>query len=166
MSGNVVSFEDSRAEELILRFITIFMDQGIVNYPTDAERRAALLTSKGLEVGRGDSLNMNCLSDSLLQCLMHHKVIQMPEDEHNETQWRRRLCASVRKHLCNYGDMRLRPRQRDERNAIRRVSEAFHATVVSEHHRHAEPILKYFIQHYGRAGIDISWFSRCGFPKV
>ena len=75
------SSEDSRAEELVLRFITISMDQIVVNDPTDAERRTALLTSKSLEVGRGDAFNMNRLSDSLLQCMLHLKNIQQPEEK-------------------------------------------------------------------------------------
>lgn len=142
--GSVDLSDDSFAEELVRRLVAISMDQAVTNYPSDVERRQELLMLYDLDVKQGDGSGNNCLTDSLLQGLLHHKVILQPENDCRELQWRRRHCDEVRLHLCFHDDVRLRPKQRDERNAIRCVSQEEHNRAYLEHHRHAVAIVTFF----------------------
>ena len=74
--GSIELSDDTYAEELVRRLIAISMDHVVTNYPTDAERRRELLMSCNLEVKHGDGARNNCLTDSLLQCLLFHKIIK------------------------------------------------------------------------------------------
>ena len=140
--GSVELPDDAFAEEIVKRFVSISMDQAVVNYPSDAERKSELFNSPPhLEVQSGDGHLMNCLTDSLLQGLVYHKVINKPDSEGGELQWRRKLCANVRAYLRSHDDVRLRLRQRDERNAILPVSEEAHSRAFLEHHRHSAAIV-------------------------
>ena len=80
-----------------------------------------------LDVKHGDGAGNNCLTNSLLQGLLYHRVIIKPDSEYRALAWRRRLCDEARLHLCNHDDVRLRPKQRDERSAIRCVSSEAHS---------------------------------------
>ena len=142
--GSMDLSDDNFAEELVRRLVAITMDQVVTNYPTDAERRRELLMSSHMDVRHGDGAGNNCLTDSLLQCLVHEQVIIRPESHCRELEWRRRLCDEVRVHLCCHDDVRLRPKQRDERNAIRSVSGEEHNRAYLEQHRHAVSILTFF----------------------
>ena len=62
-------------------------------------------------------------------------------------------------HLCHQVDVRLRPRQRDERSAIRLVSVAEHNRAFLEHHCHAVAIVEYLVSKYADTSMDLS----CGF---
>ena len=97
--------------------------------------------SYDLDVKHGDGSGNNCLTDSLLQGLVHHKVIISLENNGRDWEWRRRLCDEVRVHLCCHDDVRLRPKQRDERSAFRGVSLEEHNRAYLEHHRHAVAIV-------------------------
>ena len=132
------------------------MEYVVVNCLTDEKRKQDLLGSHHMEVRVGDSFGMNCLADSLLQCLVFHNMIETSKEETSEVQWRRRLCASARDHLCRYADEWLRPRQRDEHNAIRCVAQDEHENTFLEHHRHAEALVMYFLDYYGKSGVDRS----------
>ena len=63
--------------DLVIRFSNISMEQVVVNYPTDEERRRAL-QHQGYKVGSGSGQAWNCLSDSLLQLLLHASMIRQP----------------------------------------------------------------------------------------
>ena len=52
--------------------------------------------------------------------------------------------------------MRLRPKQRDERNAIRCVSHEEHNRAYLEHHRHAVAIVFCLVSKYADNNMDIS----------
>ena len=82
--------------------------------------------------------------------------MRFQQKETSEVQWRRRLCASARDHLCRYADEWLRPRQRDEHNAIRCVAQDEHENAFLEHHRHAETLVMYLLDYYGKSGVDRS----------
>ena len=151
--------DDNFAEELVRRLVSITMAQVVTNYPSDAERRRELLMSSHMDVRHGDGAGNNCLTDSLLQGLVHQKVIIRPESNCRELEWRRKLCDEVRVHLCFHDDVRLRPKQRDERNAIRCVSGEEHNRAYLEHHRHAVAILTCLIDNYAERTLDLS----CGF---
>ena len=102
--------------------------------------------SSNLEVKRGDGAGNNCLIDSLLQGLLYHRVIIKPDNVGRELEWRRRLCDEVRIFLCFHEEVAFRPRQRDERNAIRCVSLEEHNRAYLEHHRHAETIVIFWFR--------------------
>lgn len=139
------------------------MDQAVVTYPTDAERTSELLTCPPhLEVRVGDGYLMNCLTDSLLQCLLDYDVLARSGGEGSDLQWRRSVCAHVRSYLRSHDDVRLRPRERDERNAILPVSEEEHSRAFLEHHRHSAAIVDFLLREYGRRNIDTS----CGFEVI
>ena len=88
---------DVAAEEIVKIFVSISMDQAVVTYPTDAERKSELLTCLPyLEVRGGDGYLMNCLTDSLLQCLLDYDVLARSGGEGSHLQWRRSVCAHVR----------------------------------------------------------------------
>ena len=157
--GSMDLSEDSFAEELVRRIVAISMDQAVTNYPSDDERRRELLMSSHLEVKHGDGAGNNCLTDSLLQGLLHHGVIIKPDINCTELEWRRRICDEVRLHLCCHEDVRLRPKQRDERSAIRCVSLEEHNRAYLEHHRHAVGIVQFLVSKYAEKNIDLS----CGF---
>ena len=82
----------------------------MTNYPSDDERKKELLMSSHLEVKHGDGAGNNCLTDSLLQGLLHHGVIIKADINCTELEWRRRICDEVRLHLCCHEDVRLRPK--------------------------------------------------------
>jgi hypothetical protein len=157
--GSMDLSDDCFAEELVRRLVAISMDQAVTNYPSDVERRRELLMSSHLDVIHGDGAGNNCLTDSLLQGLVHQKVIIKPESNCRELEWRRKLCDEVRVHLCFHDDVRLRPKQRDERNAIRCVSPEEHNRAYLEHHRHAVAIVTFLVVNYAERNLDLS----CGF---
>ena len=143
--GSVDLSDDSFAEEFVRRLVAISMDQVVIDFPTDAERRQELLDSCQLDVKHGDGAGNNCLTDSLLKCLLYHGVIITPGSESRPLKWRRKLCDEVRNYLCGHDDVRLRPKQRDECSAIRSVSSESHNSAFLEHHCHAAPVVIYLV---------------------
>ena len=57
--------------------------------------------------------------------------------------WRHEVCELVRKHLCGHEDARLRPRQRNELQAVMNVLEEVHARAYLEHQKHSEAIVRF-----------------------
>lgn len=157
--GSIELDDDSFAEELVKRILVISMDQAVINYPSDEVRKKDLFMSDHLEVRHGEGAGNNCLTDSLLQGLVHNKVIVQSETNCKDWEWRRKVCDEVRRHLCSHDDVRFRPKQRDDRSAIRNVSQDAHNRAYLEHHRHAVPIVTYLISNYGVRNLDLS----CGF---
>ena len=119
-----------------------------------------------MEMRVGDSFGMNCLADSLLQCLSFHNMIDATQEDISDVHWRRRLCAAARELLCQQSDDWLRPRQKDEHNGIRTVAQDEHDKAFLEHQRHAKVIVMYFLDNFGKTkvqqtrGIRLLVFSR------
>ena len=101
-----------------------------------------------LDVLHGEAAGNNCLIDSLLQGLVYHNVIVQKDSSFKDWVWRRKNCAEVREHLCLHDDVRVRPKQRDDRNNIREVLQDAHNRAFLQHHRHAGPIVTYLIDKY------------------
>ena len=133
---------------------------------TDDKRKKELCNSRDMEMRVGDSFGMNCLADSLLQCLSFHNMIDATQEDISDVHWRRRLCAAARELLCQQSDDWLRPRQKDEHNGIRTVAQDEHDKAFLEHQRHAKVIVMYFLDNFGKTkvqqtrGIRLLVFSR------
>ena len=83
-------------------------------FPSDAEYRKSLI-EKRFTIGHTSGHNCNSLIDSLLQLLVHHKVVKGPPSGLPVHLWRSGLCEMTRSHLCNHDNIGLRPRLRDEK---------------------------------------------------
>ena len=71
--------DDVAAEDCMRRFTKISLDNGVVRYQSDHQRRQQL-SADGLRVGEGCVWQSNaCLADSLLQLLCHHEVLTVPQ---------------------------------------------------------------------------------------
>ena len=70
---------------------------------------------QGYNLGKASGLGSNCLIDSLLQLLLHHKVVNgPPSTKISAGRWSRDLCERTRSHLCQHENVVLHPRIRDE----------------------------------------------------
>ena len=115
-SASSSNAENQIAEEFVVRFSRISMDDVDVRFISDQERQRVLLLD-GLHVGKGEAhgASNSCLADYVLQLLLLHDVISTPafESARAEKQWRCDACLAVRAHLCNHEDVELHPRLRD-----------------------------------------------------
>ena len=147
-------------------FFKICLEDVIIIFLTDDKRKKELCNSRDMEMRVGDSFGMNCLADSLLQCLSFHNMIDATQEDISDVHWRRRLCAAAREFLCQQSDDWLRPRQKDEHNGIRTVAQDEHDKAFLEHQRHAKVIVMYFLDNFGKTkvqqtrGIRLLVFSR------
>ena len=71
----------------------------------------------------------------------------------------RKVCDEARRYLCSHNDVSIRPKSRDDRSAIRNVSQDAHNRAYLQHHKHAIPIVKYLIDNYAVKNLNLS----CGF---
>ena len=112
-------------------------------FPSDADRKKDL-EKQDYSVGRSSGQGCNSLTDSLLQLLLHFKVIKGPSADVNIPYWRHEACEAVRHHLCTHADKHLHPRLRNECNEVYDVSDDFHARAHLEHHKRARTIVYFF----------------------
>jgi hypothetical protein len=129
----------------------------VENYPSDEKRRRDLV-SDGYTIGTGSGHRCNCLADSLLQVLLHYKILNGPSAGVNMARWRHEVCELVRKHLSEHEDVSLRPRQRNELNRVMNVSEEEHARAYLEHHKHSEAIVRFVVDLLGLQNVKL---TRC-----
>ena len=93
--------------DFLVRFSSVAMNNMTIEYPSDEERRRRL-KDEGYTVGRGSAQGCNCLADSLLQVLMHHKMVRKPLKTASERLWQHEVCVAARKHLCEHSNPSLR----------------------------------------------------------
>ena len=74
------------------------------DFMTDVERKQQLV-DLGYKIGKGSGHNCNCLIDSLLQLLVHHKVVKGPPSGLPVHLWRSELSEMTRSKLCNHEKM-------------------------------------------------------------
>ena len=104
-----------------------------VHLTTSDEQAIARLRDRGYERRFGKLWGRNnCLADSLLQLLVIHRVIH--DDQADGELWRRDACIANRNHLC--ANPVLHPRDRSGRQD---------AGAYLQHHVHARPTLKFFL---------------------
>ena len=115
------------------------------DFMTDMQRRQQLV-DLGYKIGIGDGHNCNCLIDSMLQLLVHHKVVKGPPSRLPFHLWRSGLCEMTRSRLCKHDNIGLRPRLRDEKYKEIQATEEQHARAFLEHHKHGEVFLKVLIE--------------------
>ena len=142
--------EEIWVDDLLQKFLKISLEDVIINFVTDDKRKKELCNSRDMEMQVGDSFGMNCLADSLLQCLLFHNMIDATQEDISDVHWRRRLCARAREFVCQQSDDWLRPRQKDEHNGIRTVAQDEHDKAFLEHQRHAKVIVMYFLDNFGK----------------
>ena len=142
-------------DDFIVCFTSLCMDLVVFTYPSDKERKRSL-QNQGYTFGVGSGYAFNCLSDSLLQLLISHKIIRESRGNGAQARWRHDACEAVRRHLCEQPDESLRPRERDHANRIRDVSEEDHARAFLEHHKHAAAIVQFLILFAGTDDVHIS----------
>ena len=94
---------------------------------SDVERKQHLVV-QGYKLGKGSGQGCNCLIDSLLQLLLHHKVVKGPPSTSMPVgRWRSELCEMTRSHLCQHENVALRPRLRDATYKELKVTEDQHS---------------------------------------
>ena len=120
---------------------TVVRDVVQEDFMTDIERQQQL-ADLGYKIGKGSGHNCNCLIDSLLQLLVHHKVVKGPPSGFAVHLWRSELCEMTRSNLCRHDNIGLRPRLRDENNKEVHATEEQHARAFLEHHKHGKAILQ------------------------
>ena len=131
--GNVI------AEDCVIRFARISIDNVRITYQSDAERKSELLL-RGLRLGQGERWSSNaCLANSLLQLLLCHHILTVPNltGEFSKRHWRRDACPAARSFLCSHPNELLHPVQRDHTNSIvQGVFAEEHTQSFLEHYRH------------------------------
>ena len=61
-------------DDFVKRFAEVCQAQIVLNFPSDLTRRSNL-ERQGFVIGRASGIGFNCLIDSLLQLLVHYKVV-------------------------------------------------------------------------------------------
>ena len=118
----------------------------VVSFPSDAERRLHLIR-EGVVFGDHDGFDDICLSDCLLQLMLHNKKLKHPPVDIDVSKWKREACGSVRAHLCSHEDERLRPLQRDQNNRVRDVFPEQHNIAYLEHCNHSAAFIQLFLNY-------------------
>jgi hypothetical protein len=104
-------------EDCIKNFAFLCQDAVMVDqYPRDTSRRKELI-EQGYIIGKSSGHGCNCLSDSLLQLLLHEGVLQGLENILALEKWRHELCQEIRKHLNDNVNEAFRPRERNDSQA-------------------------------------------------
>ena len=154
-------------EDFVLVFVSLCQQYVVFeNYPSDATRRK-YLEMGGFTFGSGSGHGCNCLVDSLLHLFLNLKFLNGPSAGVSVAKWRHEICELVRKHLCGHEDVRLRPRQRNDLNAVMSVSDEVHARAYLEHQKHSDAIVRYLVKHLGLQNVNyvrcfrVIVFSRC-----
>ena len=79
---------------------------------------------------------------------------------------RRAACRACRTFLNGHEDPQVRPRQRTATGAVAQVAEAVHRRAFLQHDLHAEPVMRFFLEHYGNGatleprGVLLTVFTR------
>ena len=123
----------------------------VVAFPSDEKSR-----SDGFTFGGLDGVNCNCLTESVLQLLLHNKMIKSPNVDASVTPWKREVSDEARQYLCAHDDERLWPMQRDENNRICDVYRDQHSLVYVKHKIHSEHTIHYLLKHFAGDAVHIS----------
>ena len=129
-------------------------------YPRDTSRCKELI-EQAYMLGKSSGHGCNCLSDSVLQLVLHEGVLQGPENTLALEKWRHELCQAVRKHLNVNVNEAFRPRERNDSQLVFDVVDDVHASAFLQHHRHSEAIIIFYSE-YRMPKI----FSRYDFPDL
>ena len=139
------AFKDVIIEDCIKKFALLCQDAILVDqHPRGASRRKEIF-EQGYTIGNCSGHKCNCVSDSLLQFLLHHGVLKGPDSTLAIEKWRHDMCQQVRRHLNEHVDESLRPRERNDSHAVLDVPEDLHACAFLQHHRHAQDIINYSV---------------------
>ena len=101
----------------MIEITSVSLMQMGLSFPSDAERRLQLMRD-GIVLGDIDGLDYNCLFESVLQLLLHNKMLKSPLADIYVSKWKREACEAARTHLCSHEDERLRPVRRDQHNRV------------------------------------------------
>ena len=105
------------SQRAVIEIASLSLSQMVVSFPFDTER-CLRLTREAVIIGDHVGFDYNCLSDSLLQLMLQHKMLKQPAGNFNMISWRRDVCDAVRVHLFSHDDERLWPVQRDENHHV------------------------------------------------
>ena len=103
--------EDVWVDDLLQQFLATTMVDVVLDCPSDAEMKKLLLKESIWDIREGDSFSRNSLTDSILQGLVFHNLIDTVDSANGEIQWRRELCQGAREYLCAHEDEWFRPKQ-------------------------------------------------------
>ena len=136
--------KDLVIEDCIQNCVLLCYDAVVVDeYPKDTLRCKELF-DQGYIIGNASGHRCNCLSDSLLQLLLHEGVLQGPDNMLALEKWRHELCQQVRKHLTENVNEAFRPRERNSNQLVFDGATDLHAFAFLQPHRHAASIIRFF----------------------
>ena len=143
------------SQHVVFDITSVSLTHMVVSFPSDAERRIQVIR-EGVLFGDSEGFDYDCLSDSLLQLLLHNKMFKHPSVDVNVSTWRREACEAVRAHLCSHEDERLWPLQRDQNNRVREVYSEQHNRVYLKHSSHSAAIIQLCFKYAASDDVNVS----------
>ena len=148
MDGGVVHHVVAQVGELVHHLLHVVSchETNPLNLSCSDSERLRVLESQGLFLLQGCTWNANnCLPDSLLQCMMAHRLLAPPDGP--SFLFRQAACADFRAHCCSGSVPVLVPRN---------VQGCVDQTAYMQHHRHAEAAVRFFLERFsGSVGVPV-----------